>query len=658
MYKKLLLLIVVSVSIFFGCDNGNIDFSYGEYPDSTTRNDDDSYNYKKDSDKEKKDADPKSDDSRFEEDLDETDDETSEEYEHGTENDSEGEEATPDEDWTTLPDTDTETPDTETPDTETPDVDIYIEPVCGNNVVETGEVCEPTISKPCNTIKPELYKSGWVICKEDCSDWIFTGCVEHPCSDMPDEPDPSFKDTNCDGIDGNIIESVFVDGLNGVNTNPGTIDLPVATIAKGIEVAENTGKKHVLVAGGAYNENIAFKSGISVHGAYSGHPNWIRGNVFTTLIRASADGLRGEWIGDFTLSFLTITGTDATGIGESSFGAFFKNCENIKFSNVKFIAGKGAAGKDGNNGVIGSSGSSGQNGNPGCESSGGVFCDSCNTPLGGAGGTSSCGANGGDGGTPGKGKSSGNPGENGVGSLDNGGAGDIGGNWDDMCLYHSGLAVHGGNGTHGTFGTNGSGGGTWGSPSEYGYQPADGKNGTDGSHGQGGGGGGGGCGGTDYCNSYGSSGGGGGAGGCGGTGGTGGTGGGGSFGLWLYKCSNITFENIQLESKAGGAGGAGGVGQSGGAGGIGGDGGAYGGGGEQDDGGCGGWGGIGGSGGSGGHGGGGGGGPSIPLVKIDSEITGLNTTTFSVGSKGPGGKGGGGELNKGADGMSGQYFQN
>ena len=676
MKKFLLFLIVIAVVMFTSCDKSKgDDFTYGDYPDSVNKNDEDDYNYvKKDADTVKKDDDSYT--STDNDTVSDPDDDTfilpdednftlpdDDNFTLPDEDDSvladEDNFSLPDEDNYILPDEDNFTlPDedsTVTPDNAVPDIDTYVEPVCKNGIVEDGEICEPTIPKQCHTLNSEIYQSGWATCEDDCSGWIMTSCVEYPCSEKPDVPDSLFTDSNCDGIDGNIIESVFVDPVFGSNMNDGTMSLPVATITKGIQIAENTGKKHVLVSGASYSENVVLKTGISVHGGYSGNPNWTRSASFETVIQAGAAGIIAEWVGDFTLSFLTVRSANAVSAGQSSFGMVLKNCENITLSNVKVVAGNGAPGTDGTDGVKGGDGTQGTQGNPGCESSGGFFCDSpCSAPEGGAGGTSPCGANGGKGGTPGKGSSNGYPGENGVGSTDNGGAGDIAGSWDGMCLYYAGLAVHGKDGELGDFGVNGAGGVNLGTVSETGYVPADGGNGTDGEHGQGGGGGGGGCGGTDACNSYGSSGGGGGGGGCGGTAGTKGTGGGGSFALWLYKCTDIVFETVRLESKNGGAGGKGGKGMSGGFGALGGAGGTYGGDGDQDDGGCGGWGGAGGSGGTGGSGGGGGGGPSLSLVKIQSSVEGMYFATYVFGSGGAGGPSNG---NVGLSGMAGQYHE-
>lgn len=533
-----------------------------------------------------------------------------------------------------------------------PDFDMTGLPECGNGLVETGEKCEKNQLEECVLIDSGNYSGGMSTCRTDCSDWITTACIVKSCSEKPDLPDSLFEDTNCDGIDGVISDSVFVDGLIGINTNIGTKDNPVATIEKGLELAYNAGKKNILVAAGTYIENIVLRTGVSIHGGYNGFPDWQRTAQFKTNISGNKIGALGDWVGDLTLSFLIISSSDAIIAGDSSYGFVCRNCQNIVLNNVEIKSGKGSSGQNGNDGIKGLDGQPGKNGNPGCESSGFVTCGSCNAPSGGIGGSSPCGMNGGKGGIPGRSSENGMPGDNGTGSDSNGGSGGIGNNFDDMCLFTPGLDIHGNTGLNGNHGIDGNGGEEYGVFDED-YSPSDGYDGEKGNDGQGGGGGGGGKGGTNYCKSYGSSGGGGGGGGCGGTQGKKGTGGGGSFGLWLYK-SNVKLENCKIESQDGGKGGNAGQGAIGGLGGLGGDGGVYGGSGEQDDGGCGGWGGDGGSGGRGGDGGGGGGGPSIPLVLVKSSAEGQFLTTYKSGKGGSGGISNG---NYGKPGISVPYIE-
>ena len=229
MKLKLVCLLFCLIFAFLSCDgNKGDDFSYGDYPDSVTANDDDYTYVKKDSDTAKKDdEDEDAQDQDAETDFDDVDDDEGSEIDNLSDEDNAvipdtdntvtpdednavipdtdntvtpdednavipdtDNTVTPDEDNAVIPDTDnTVTPDednavipdtdnTVTPDDTVPDVDIYIEPVCGNFIVEEGEICEPGVPKPCNVLDPDNYQSGWATCKDDCSAWIMVNCVE------------------------------------------------------------------------------------------------------------------------------------------------------------------------------------------------------------------------------------------------------------------------------------------------------------------------------------------------------------------------------------------------------------------------------------------------------------------------------------------------
>ncbi len=526
---------------------------------------------------------------------------------------------------------------------------------CGDGKVQVNETCDKTQSKSCSEIDPK-YVSGNAQCKNDCSDWDLSECNESGgCVDV-DNPDDSpnasgeFVDSNCDGIDGNIDDSIFVDSINGNNSNPGTNVSPVQSIQTGIMLAVSNGKHTVLVANGTYYESLYLKSGISVHGGYSGYPNWTRSDEKGVIVIGGTKAVIADNVSNVHLTYMQINSQDNTEPSGSSFGVILNNCSNFHFSHVDISAGNGGNGVDGNNGVAGADGNDGGKGQPGNEDSNVVGCSSGHKPDYGKGGASTCGAFGGNGGFPGLDAANGQPGDNGAGSVDNGGKGGTAEMSGSTCDCQPGSETNGKNGQEGSAGINGEGGNSFGNfdLTNY-YIPANGQNGTNGQNGQGGGGGGGGHGGNSYCRSWGSSGGGGGAGGCGGTGGTAGKGGGGSFGIFIINSSDINFTKIKINTGNGGKGGDGGRFGKGGKYGLGGKCGEYGGSGSQDDAGCGGCGGNGGMGGNGGNGGGGGGGPSIGIFKHNSTVSGELMISFKVGL---GGHGGDSEGNAGKEGLS------
>jgi hypothetical protein len=463
------------------------------------------------------------------------------------------------------------------------------------------------------------------------------GC-EYPChyTSATDLPDDLFVDANCDGIDGEIANALFVSATTGNDTNDGSMAYPFKTIKKGIDTAKLLSpKKPVYIAAGTYTENPTIASGVSIYGGYN--TLWARSNSYIPQLNVPYTGLGAANITTgTTIDRVNVTAASTSTAGASSYGIFAQNSTGliVRYSTITAGAGgNGTSGTDGTNGAA--AGGEGSQGQEGCEDSSGL-CGSCGQPQGGIGGTSSCGGGaGGRGGNAGHGGGSGDNGATGG----PGGSGGAPGSGSGCCRGNSSplASQYGGTGAAGADGASGTAGAGIGTPAASGYTAASGGNGGTGAPGTGGGGGGGGGGGNNLCNSYGSAGGGGGAGGCSGTGGTGGTGGGGSFGIYLSS-SSVTLNTVTIVTGNGGIGGSGGSHGTGSSGGSAGAGGNYGGSSEQDDGSMGGPGGEGGRGGHGGFGGGGGGGPSVGIMKAGTcSITQETSTTFTLGNGGAGG---------------------
>jgi hypothetical protein len=510
-------------------------------------------------------------------------------------------------------------------------------------VAESGAcdctAANPGAMQPCNIITPWNVCLGSQTC-EGASGW---GACEPPSPS--DDPDSSYTDSNCDGIDGDLTRGIFV-ALGGVNSGGCglTYTDPCQSIAFGISRAQATGRPHVYVQSGTYPGPLAMANGISVFGGYNF--NWQRapysnaghtvtiagGNPAVTFTSLTAP----TWLDN-----VIVNSANAVGTGASTIGVRVTMSSNAELRGVLIDPGIGAPGADGNNGGVGAAGGNGGQGVPGCEDSGG-FCSGCSRPPGGLSGSSSCGRPGGVGGQPGHGGGAGSAG--GTGTIGTpGGPGAPCGGSSSCDGTVGGTGLPGGPGGHGIAG------GAIGSFSGASYVTSNGGNGSTGGPGNGGGGGGGGGGGDTDCDSYGSSGGGGGGGGCGGGLGTAGTGGGGSFGVVALDSLLVITDSMVL-GGIGGAGGDGGDGGPGGGGGAGGPGGPYGGGSEQDDGGDGAYGGPGGAGGPGGDGGGGGGGPSIAVVCLGSSSSTVSAIATAL-SGGTGGLGGT-SLAPGAPGLS------
>ena len=415
--------------------------------------------------------------------------------------------------------------------------------------------------------------------------------------------------------------------LGGNDFNPGTRELPVATLGKAVQLA--AGKGYIYACTETFAENLTLAAGLKLYGGLDCNQEWLysgSGGTPTVIapaagvplvLTSSADGVRlrgfqfvappGGAPGD---SSIAVVATGVTGVIESS----------------ALIAGDAPPGGEGNDASPEPIGTTpdGTSGGDACTASSMVgafgFTNDCGDSIGGTGGVG--GAIVGESGAPG-------------GPIlgAEGGAGDTGSGW--TCAANGG---EGHNGDAAADGLPGKSGAALGKLAADGYRGADGGNGESGKPGQGGGGGGGRSGPQCAAGKVGAGGGSGGPGGCGGKGGGGGRAGGSSVGL-LSLASSLTLLDVVVITGKGGTGGRGGMGQPGGSGGKGGSGG------NGSLPGC--TGGEGGRGGNGGTGGGGRGGHSIgiahggapPLVKGGS---------ITVGDPGSGGTSLGG--NAGADG--------
>ncbi|MBL8952559.1 MAG: hypothetical protein JNK82_17400, partial [Myxococcaceae bacterium] len=387
------------------------------------------------------------------------------------------------------------------------------------------------------------------------------GC-EYQCTptSTTDFPDLSFEDVNCDGIDGEVANAIFV-SPSGLDANPGTRAAPKRTVQAGLVAAVTGNRRDVYVAAGTYTEQAQVPAGKGLYGGYAA-ATWARATANAVTVTGVVTPLAMTGASNARVQLMSFIGTSPAGTGQTAYGAFITSSQNVLLEGVTIRSAAGTAGAAGAAGSMGASGGAGQLGGPGVESSS-LACASRPTPVPGAGGTNTvCNRPGGAGGTPANGANDGNPGEPGTGGTTPGqgvpyGLGDT----------VPGFTFVGGTGAVGATAAHGASGASFGSISSAGYAlSTTATRGQTGGHGNGGGGGGGGGGGEVNCDSYGGAGAGGGAGGCGGTGGFPGTSGGASIGLFLFNAS-VTAVGSRVETGNGGAGGRGGFGGAGGLGG-------------------------------------------------------------------------------------------
>lgn len=463
-----------------------------------------------------------------------------------------------------------------------------------------------------------------------------------------DRPDDDFADTNCDGIDGDVTQAVFV-APSGSDSAAGSMSAPVATLSKAVELAQ-AAQKDVYVCNGTYAENVVVDTtGVALYGGYDCTKSWSRGSERAVVAPGSGIPLLIKSADNTTIDRIELSASEGVDPGESSVAASVEASTGVVFNRAELIAKDGAAGQSGD--VVPSAATapapSGLNGTSLSVTS---VCPRNNPPVGpcttvAAGGMTYVST-----------KCPGDP-------LEYiGGSGGLGGN-----VHLNKAPTKGGSGTPkgapgGQLGGAGSPGkpGAAGEPGEPGgkigsivdgvYVASNaGTNATAGKTGEPGGGGSGGVGGCvpDVCGSYivGTGGGQGGYPGCGGAGGKAGGGGGASIAL-ITTDSSVTITWSKLRTGTGGAGGAPSDGVQGQVRGKGGNAGlCFGSGCAQGK-----PGGDGGNGGKGGPGGPGGGGPAIGILTLGTAPS-MTNVTFDVGAPGKGASGFNGK--DGADGETG-----
>ena len=519
-------------------------------------------------------------------------------------------------------------------------------------------------------------------------------CNDNDNTTFPTAADPldgTAKDSNCDGADGIVTDTVFV-STSGNDANACTLAAPCQTIAKGVTAA-GTSKHVIQVSNGAgfAGFSVSGTTGLTIRGGFA--TDFLSRTGTTT----STGGVSLTNVSGLNLQFLTIVGPGGTnptgllvsggtatlqnvavgsgtasGAGSSAYGIRAIGGANLTVNSSTITASAGVGGTAGTtpSGAL-TAGGNGANGTAGNK-------DENGTPAGATGG--------GGGVNPGGNGGNTNGGSGSAGT--NGGAGGGGGcnNCTSTSNYSGGGGGGGTAGAAGAAGSNGTAGTlVYGAA---GFTPGATTNGGTAGNGGGGGGGGGGgracqatfCAGDDSSGGSGAKGGGGGQ---GGGGGTAGTNAGGSFGIYSHNSTVAVDANTTVSTGNGGAGGAGAAGQNGASGGSGGTGGSGiiadcctgtpgspggggapgnngGGGGNGAAGTCcnaasggGGGGGGGGNGGKGGTGGGGAGGPSIGLLKVGTgsvTFAGNTATQITIGTGGSGGAAPGG--NAGAAGTT------
>ena len=165
---------------------------------------------------------------------------------------------------------------------------------------------------------------------------------------VPDSPDDDFRDTNCDGIDGDAAHAVFV-STSGSDAAPGTMSAPVRSINQALAMA-SLSKLAVYVCNATYTENVVLEAGARIYGGYDCTRDWVRVKD-RAIVRVEAGlPLRIDSVAEAVvvdrLAFRAQRASQVTAGGSSQAGAIV-NSSAVTLSHVEFVAGDGASGSDG-----------------------------------------------------------------------------------------------------------------------------------------------------------------------------------------------------------------------------------------------------------------------------------------------------------------------
>lgn len=182
-----------------------------------------------------------------------------------------------------------------------------------------------------------------------------------------DDPDPLGIDENCDGIDGVLAASLFVDAENSAN-GTGTREDPYKNINLALADGSST-TNDILVAHGIYEENIVLQNHLRLFGGYSSDFLKRNTNTHQTFIRGqqpdfqSADPKHGVINAESITTETIVQGfhiqgyhvTDqSSGHGYNSYAIYILNSNsNLKIANNTIESGKGGNGAGGGQGSKG-----------------------------------------------------------------------------------------------------------------------------------------------------------------------------------------------------------------------------------------------------------------------------------------------------------------
>ena len=208
-----------------------------------------------------------------------------------------------------------------------------------------------------------------------------------------DEPDDGFLDSNCDGIDGEVGNAIFVDPLTGNDGYAGTRTSPKRTLRKALIAAAGGNKRDVYLSRGGYDEAaLTWTQAVSIYGGYDADAGWARSDSYVVTLDGGAIGLTVLDVQAGVLDRVSVRSARPNLPGAASIAVLVIDA-GVTFRHGTFAAGNGAPGAAGANGAAGSAGVPGEDGGlPGgsTAATGGAagYNAACPNARGGAGGGS------------------------------------------------------------------------------------------------------------------------------------------------------------------------------------------------------------------------------------------------------------------------------
>lgn len=144
----------------------------------------------------------------------------------------------------------------------------------------------------------------------------------------------------------------FVAEKGNDETGDGTRAKPFATLGKGLSKAKVDGKR-IYVCSGKYIEAVTLEDGVSMIGSYDcAQPEWSMGAKKSRIESPTSPALRAKDIKSVTrFEGFDVVAPDATEPSGSSIGLIAEGSEKLTIVSSRIVAGSGAAGKAGVEGI-------------------------------------------------------------------------------------------------------------------------------------------------------------------------------------------------------------------------------------------------------------------------------------------------------------------